>query len=299
MNRWNTDVLITYPGEGVPYKEGTANFLQDANKDILNSLARSLVNNLSTVTYVSTTPFCISGSAGHISGGTITLDEGWIYYQNEVWYAPASTAFTWPLSAGNDIVGTRGITYFTDPTADPVTLSDGITSYNVHEIHTITWSVQTLGSGDFSWLSDTVRLTNAITLANSINSTLSADIATIDAEIATLTSEVAMGAWTNLTLHSDWSAGSLTPQYRVDGIGRVYLRGNAVSAGGSTATLGTLPGGVRPLSNSPYFAIRALVSSAETVQLVNIDSTGVITFQASSFGLADVWNVDGITFLNT
>ncbi len=136
---------------------------------------------------------------------------------------------------------------------------------------------------------------------NNVNSdliTLEATVTTLIADIITINSQLALGTWAAIPLTVGWTAGSPTPQYRKDGMGRVWLRGNAVYASGA-GVICTLPAGSRPtiFTNVP---VRALMLGTETVQVVSIDDTnGRITAVSGTLNVADVWNVDGVAFLNS
>jgi len=123
-------------------------------------------------------------------------------------------------------------------------------------------------------------------------------LVTLNTRVTTLESEIAFGAWANITVGSDFVAGAQVPQYRKDGMGRVYLRGFATS--GTTGTnilFGTLPTGARPSQDMeiPCFYNGGASPYASAVQITS--ATGEIT--AIAVNTTDKIGVDGCIFLNS
>jgi len=117
------------------------------------------------------------------------------------------------------------------------------------------------------------------------------------ASIATLNNEVADGAWTNITLATGWSAGGNVPQYRVDGKGRVYLRGEAVVTGSATGTIATLPSSAFPTPGTLILSCFTVISSAYTPSWLSISVSGVMV--TPTYASGDAVYFDGISYLNS
>lgn len=91
--------------------------------------------------------------------------------------------------------------------------------------------------------------------------------------------------WTNLALAGTWvTFGGQTPQYYVDAVGTVHLKG--LVTGGGAGLVGTLPVGARPVAQLDY----ALKSNndAGTVSWVRIATNGQITV-VGNVAAAQVW----------
>jgi hypothetical protein len=110
---------------GMPVKSGTLLHLQSAYKEALDFLARGLV-----MTYQANTVYRIFGCINQGSPTDYNITAGAVFYNGEIYLVDATT-FT--LSVGQVAIATISSTFFTDPTADPVTFTDGV-ARNVHEI---------------------------------------------------------------------------------------------------------------------------------------------------------------------
>lgn len=84
--------------------------------------------------------------------------------------------------------------------------------------------------------------------------------------------------WVTLTLGSGWTAGAQVPQYRVDQLGFVRLRGFATSVSGAANTIATIPTGGRP---------------TQTVNLWVIYAGAPVLFQVATSGAITVGFVPG------
>jgi len=74
------DKLLNVPG-GMPVRTTDFELLQQAVADALKGILSS----------VGATTFILKGLAPSIGGGNITITEGWVYAQSEIFYVPAAT----------------------------------------------------------------------------------------------------------------------------------------------------------------------------------------------------------------
>lgn len=141
------DPSFITPTLGQPFKQGTWYHLMNAINDITTGMVTSMVGDTYSLSAVYKLIGCeMTGS------GTRTFTAGWVSYNGELFYFAGATL---PAPTTGVFVCNIGTTYFTDPIADPVTFTDGITTHNVHEIRTMTISeaathTGTMGGVDFS-----------------------------------------------------------------------------------------------------------------------------------------------------
>lgn len=130
-----------------PLKTGTVNFLQDAHKDDSAQLALAMIQSLTNGSYSTTTAYALWGCTITEGGSFRSIAPGAIFYNGEI-YEQSGVIVP---GVSSNIVGNFTTSYFTDPTADPVTLSD-TTTHNMHQIKTIDFSAGTSGSGLFDYV---------------------------------------------------------------------------------------------------------------------------------------------------
>jgi hypothetical protein len=122
MKRLKTTNITTTAG--LPIQGPTLDFLQDASKEALNSLARAIITN---DFYDANTPYVLFGCTNSGSGSNYIIAAGAIYYQGEVWLVPAAT-FT--ISGPN--IARLVVTSNWLAGVDPVQFTD-LSTHNVHE----------------------------------------------------------------------------------------------------------------------------------------------------------------------
>lgn len=125
-----------------PFKKGTWSHLQSAYQEVFAAI---LTGNTAGLGTPSTTVYVIYGCLVSISGGNYTVSAGAVYYNGKVYLMDAKGSTAVP-SGGNTYVCNIKTTYFTDPTADPVTMTDGSTP-NVHKIEKVEIEAGASGSG--------------------------------------------------------------------------------------------------------------------------------------------------------
>ena len=203
----------------------------------------------------------LTGCTSSIVSSTWVIAQGYLFYNGQLCYCVGQS---FPLSGGSHLQAT-------------VIFIDGLATIAV----TATGATPVTNSTEFDF--------NAI-----INWSAAVGI---DA----LNSKVALGAWTALTLNSGWTAGAVVPQYRVDGMGRVYLKGSAdaTTTPPTSSVMATLPVAARPASvmGVPNLTITGGVS---TVKNVTIGTSGDIAPNLpSTISSGDIWLLDGINYLNS
>jgi hypothetical protein len=126
MNRIKTSDILD-PTIQQPFTGKSLFFLQDANKEMSNAISKSIIQT-SGYDIAATIPYIITTEASDL----------YVFYVDEL-YKMSATA------SGNNIAV---LTVTDDPTADPVTFTDG-TPRNVHNIRTLVPTTGTLGTGLF------------------------------------------------------------------------------------------------------------------------------------------------------
>lgn len=125
MKRYNPNRVTSLIG--APIKKGTMNFLQDANMEIFLETLKTIYGNEFNENGI----YRLYGAQIDNAVGVATVTKGAIYYNGEIYQVDAATSST--LS---NIGLTISTTQFTT-NADPVTMSDGLTIYNLHDIRKI------------------------------------------------------------------------------------------------------------------------------------------------------------------
>ena len=109
---------------GFPVKSGTLDFLQTASSEMLNALARTIIER----DYSTSIPYALYGCNNTGSGSSYVIQEGAILWGGVLYLVPA-VSFT--LTGGNSVYVIGSTSYVTSSVADPVTFTDGI-ARNVH-----------------------------------------------------------------------------------------------------------------------------------------------------------------------
>lgn len=142
MKKINTSAVST--AIGLPLKSGSLVHIQNAYQEALNSTVLAII---SQGIYDPTVGYILHGCINSGSGTTYTISAGAVFFNGEIYQVAAST-FT--ITGLQVPVGTITTSYFSDPTADPVAFTDGV-SRNVHEIRTIVFSAGLSGSGTVNY----------------------------------------------------------------------------------------------------------------------------------------------------
>ena len=103
-------------------------------------------------------------------------------------------------------------------------------------------------------------------------------------------------SWTNLTLGSNWTAGTVAPAYWQDHAGIVHFRGWATSTGitGLLCPVGALPTAARPSVSRKHAVAAVLAGSGAVTQGMWIYADGSIASVTMAVG--DVCHLDSITY---
>lgn len=128
---------------GFPVKAGTLGHLQGAYEDTSSYLAQTLIQTSTPNAYVAGVVYALYGGGISTASvpGYILSSPGVYYYNGELFETPGAIIAT----TSNTYSGNIQTTYFTDPTADPVTFTD-TSVHNVHQIRKIVVVPGTTGS---------------------------------------------------------------------------------------------------------------------------------------------------------
>jgi hypothetical protein len=132
---------ISDPSIQQPFTGKSLDFLQNSTKDMINAMARGIIERAGRDPSSTTTPYEI------VSSDSVTKIS-YIYFNGEVY------AIDYSVSIPGANIAT--VTVTDDPTADPVVFTDAI-SRNVHNVRGLVRSAGTLGTGTFD-LVDIVSL---------------------------------------------------------------------------------------------------------------------------------------------
>lgn len=136
MKRLDTSSITT--SVAMPIKAGTLEFLQDANKETIANVMKSLLGFAPDAN----TMYILNGCVNSNTAPTYNVSAGVVYYNGEI-YEVAAFSFT---TTGTDLAyPSLLITQFTT-NADPVQFTDGIPR-NVHNIRSLTVSATSTSTG--------------------------------------------------------------------------------------------------------------------------------------------------------
>lgn len=127
-------------GAAMPVKKGTFDFYNTEFDLLESSIFLSMAAD-------NTAGVVLSGCIPTITGSTYSFPFGYVYCQGKIVFVSASS-FT--VTGGQVPVFKINTSYFNDPTADPVTFTDG-NSYSVHQIYTGIFEAGNAGSGAANW----------------------------------------------------------------------------------------------------------------------------------------------------
>lgn len=314
MKTYLTSELST-PGVGAPMKQGTMVFLQQAYTELLVATAQSLVVNFSATgsSYSSTVPYVIYGC--QITGSTtFNITAGLILYNGVLYISNAASGISpgFPVPGGHTYAGTITTTYYTDPSADPVTLNNGVTTANLHQIQSINWTYATSGSGTFNYTQLTYNLpigtiigsgpyNNLVTLTSEVN-TLNTEVGTLTTEVNTINTELTITGWTNITPSTGWVTTGNAFGYIKDGRNQISLRGivtnNSSSPTGSAGIypIFQMPSGTFP-SNTKRFPVTLFDNGGSPSTLNNTFLAAWV--EVNTVGNGSLIFNPGITITNT
>jgi|ERR1019366_2711404 hypothetical protein len=254
-------------------------FLQDATKEQLKGIALSLSIPLSSMTFDNTKAYILHGLDPY---GTNQYNEGWIYYQGEIYYC-AGKSTTTPFVNFQSLT----IAITNDAVADPAPFSDGSTKY-VHNVVRMNLIDSLPGAGILTLGGDTIY--NSYAIFNAIQDQINQAITGAFTEEAWHV----VGAGGQPAFQNSWAntnPSSLNSLSFKKVRNKLLLRGNII--GGSTNTVCvTLPGGYRPLKgNIISIADHSQVLTATPAIEVYANGDIEVFFTGSSTDLS----LDGIT----
>ncbi len=146
MDKLEIAPIVAPSGIGFPVKTGTWDFIQIMNREIFDTLGRSIIGkNFSGEVFV-----LWGMTSGSIGGGNTLYTEGAVYYNREIYLVDSQV-----IATVSNVVLNLDITQYTpvddlgNPTADPVVFI-GAGSNNVHNIRKAKYVVGASGSGTLS-----------------------------------------------------------------------------------------------------------------------------------------------------
>ena len=136
MKKLDTTAITT--AVGFPVKSGTLLFLQQAFQEMGNAAIQAIIGSSYDATKVYILFGCVATGA---DPGVRTFSAGAVFFNGEVFIVPAAAFTSVDVS-----VGTIVTSYFNDPTADPVTFTDGVPR-SAHQIRQVIIADGASGSG--------------------------------------------------------------------------------------------------------------------------------------------------------
>ena len=122
----NLDTSAVTSSNGLPVKSGTFVHLQASYKEAIDMVTRAMVTS-----YLPNTVYKLFGCVNTGTSTDYVISSGAVFYNGEVYLVDASS---FSVAGGNTAIASlAAISYFTDPTADPVTFTDGV-ARNIHQI---------------------------------------------------------------------------------------------------------------------------------------------------------------------
>ena len=284
-------------------------FIQQAYIECLRALAGFLVADTTKVTIM-------YGCAITYPGSDVSVAEGWVFYNGELYYVPA---FTNTFHPGDIVNASINTTLYSG--ADPTTFSDGST-HNVHQQRQVALSISTEASlgtmPDYSlWLNISTNSTATAATTAVLNtwllSTYNVFVANYKKWVATLSpSPITVGttngpAFLNAWVNDNGVSGGGTPSplmfYKLQG--RVYLWGEIKHTGSVTnSTIFNLPDGYYPAAAEEIFTVpdtTTLVPAGGVGSLpeytIWITNGGAVTFLGAPSGTFSI-SLSGINYLS-
>jgi hypothetical protein len=255
-------VGIVNSTRSMPLKNGSLLHIQDAFKDVLREVMKSIIG----TDYNSSKAYILSGCINSGTGSNFVISAGYIFHGSEVYRVPAST-FT--ASSGQTAVATFGVVNVNGVNYDPVQFTDG-NNYNVHYESIITIGSAVAGSG-VSDFADLIRINTH--------------------EHQTLTLNTGYKVGTYYGVHVTLSSFQ-----------QVTIEGNLQVDGGSVAMstkIATLNNGTRPLHE---LTVPCCVIDGATAELfpayMVIRTNGDINVFASGMSSFPSWKNNTVIFFN-
>ncbi len=126
------------------FTAGTIDFLQLAIKEAYISSLKATIGNGFQLAY----PYVIYGLTSSTSGGNTTFTEGWIFFNNTIYYYPGGTIAN-PTGSNVFIINRNTVSWSNAFGGDPMTFTVSGTS-NVHNDNQIIVATGASGSGDLT-----------------------------------------------------------------------------------------------------------------------------------------------------
>lgn len=123
-----------------PFKQGTWEHLQSSYTEAIAAMGSGVATDMA-----SNKPYIIYGLIKNTGMSNVTVTAGAVFYNGEIYLVDAVTL---ALPSGNEIVLTTAVSYYTDPKADPTTMTDGSTP-NVHQINKVVLVNGTTGTTNY------------------------------------------------------------------------------------------------------------------------------------------------------
>ncbi len=273
-----------------PFPNISLNFLQQEITEGIAGVANGILCALNNITTLNpTVPYQLQGVGFSLVGSTYSISAGYIYYANELFYSQPGS---FPTGGGASFSAV--IVDYYDPSINPLQFSDYTTYQNVHDYRYLQWNQS--GGGLFTSLQVVYSVDIAQQVINGTNG-ITTQLTGLSSSVSTLLTDNTLSAWTGVSLGLGWTVGAVSPASRVDGLGRVYLRGSAVAGVSSTSFIGTVAVGSAPAVLQRFTTCTS--TSTYVPGQFQIVSAGGITIVSATLSAGDVWYLDGITYLNS
>ena len=278
---------------GFPVKEGTWDFLQLAYQERFAATIIALIGSA----YSTLAVYVLYGLYQTPHLGNTDFASGAVFYNGDVYLYAGQLAVTNPAGANVFVLNLLKTQYSTN--ADPVAFIGG-SSENVHNIYTATIGTGLTGTGTLtSTIESDFSNLNFTTLVDVILN-LGDNLTRLTAVVNAIILQNTIAAWTNLAgggYTSPWIAGSVPVKYTKDGLGRVYLGGNATTSSTSGSIVLTLPLGYRPSTNL-VLMVRGDVAGLVDPCYISINTSGVVVLDGYiSYTTGNLY-FDAISFLS-
>ena len=135
-------VLTTWGADGQPILSPTTlDHIQGAYSNVFNQTMRSIIG----TTYSTSIPYVLSGCVSTTGGGGVTISEGMIFFNGEVFYSPQQFV----VSGIGVLLANIGLSYPTTPGVEPVLYKNGATHFT-HQFRRVSYTIGTSGTGTIS-----------------------------------------------------------------------------------------------------------------------------------------------------
>lgn len=260
-----------------------------------------------------------SGDATITTAGVVAIASGVIVNADISASAAIAVSKLATLTASRAVVtNSSGVLTVSDVTSTEVGYLDGVTS----NIQTQLDSKLSAATGAISTVVSTNLTASRALISNpsgkiAVSAVTSTELAVLDGITATTTelnyvdgvtsaiqtqlngkASTTQGSWTTITLNSGdgYTAGSRTPQYRIDSLGQVHLRG-IISIGGSPpsgdhAVSGAAAAPV-PNQRQDFLCLNSSLSSSKTFY---IDTNGTLRADTTVLSWGGTALLDGLSY---